>query len=152
MNLNKDPRFKQGIFTPRNPKKFIGTRAVYRSSFELRFMQWADHNDNVLEWSSEQIIIPYISPVDGRAHRYYVDNFVVIREGDKIKRYLVEIKPFSQTQPPRTSPRKRKATIIYEQTQWLVNQAKWAAAQKYARDKGAEFIILTERELFANKA
>lgn len=149
MNLNRDPRFKQGIFTPRNPKKFIGTRAIYRSSFELRFMQWADHNDNVLEWGSENIVIPYISPVDGRVHRYYVDNFVVIREGNTIKRYIVEIKPYAQTQPPKTSTRKKKATIIYEQSQWLVNQAKWTAAEKYAREKSAKFIILTERELFA---
>lgn len=146
---HRDPRFKQGIFKPKNPQKFIGKCAIYRSSFELRFMQWADHNENVLEWSSEQIIIPYTSPLDGRTHRYFVDNFVVIREGNKIKKYLVEIKPYSQTQPPKLSNRKRQATIIYERAQWAVNQAKWLAAKEFARRKDAEFLILTERELFA---
>lgn len=149
MNLNRDPRFKQGIYTPKNPKKFIGKHAIYRSSFELRFMQWADRNDNVLEWSSEQIIIPYISPLDGKAHRYYVDNFIVIREGTNIKKYLVEIKPFAQTQPPKTTNRKRQKTILYEQSQWIVNQAKWSAAREFAKKYAAEFIILTEKELFA---
>jgi hypothetical protein len=150
MNLNRDPRFKQGVFKPKHPQKFVGKFAVYRSSFELKFMRWADNNPNVLEWSSEQIIVPYVSPVDGRAHRYYVDNFVVIREGDVVKRYLVEIKPFGQTQPPKPSKRKKPATMLYEQTQWIINQAKWAAAREFARKKHAEFIILTEKELYAS--
>ena len=149
MQPPKDPRFKQGIYKPKYPNKFIGKHAIYRSSFELRFMQWADRNVNVLEWGSENIIIPYTSPLDGRVHRYYVDNFVVIREGTVIKKYLVEIKPYQQTQPPTTTKRKKQATILYEQSQWVVNQAKWAAAKEFARKKTAEFIIITERELFA---
>ncbi len=143
-----DPRFKQGIYRPKHPQKFIGKHAVYRSSFELRFMQWADRNPNVLEWSSEQIIVPYVSPIGGRAHRYYVDNFVVLREGDVIKKYLVEIKPHKQTQPPQPSKRKKQQTMLYEQTQWVINQAKWSAAREFARKRNAEFIILTEKELF----
>lgn len=150
MNLNKDPRFKQGIFKPKHPQKFIGKFAVYRSSFELKFMRWADMNPNVLEWSSEQVIVPYVSPVDGRAHRYYVDNFVAIKEGDVVKKYLVEIKPFSQTHPPKPSKRKKPATVMYEQTQWVINQAKWTAAKEFAKRKNVEFIILTEKELFTN--
>jgi len=145
---NRDPRFKQGVFKPKHPQKFIGKFAIYRSSFELRFMRWADSNPNVLEWSSEQVIVPYVSPIDGRAHRYYVDNFVVIREGTVVKKYLVEIKPFQQTQPPRPSKRKKPATVLYEQTQWIINQAKWASAREFAKKKNVEFIILTEKELF----
>ena len=150
MQLPQDPRFKQGIYRPKHPAKFIGKHAIYRSSFELRFMQWADRNANVLEWGSENIIVPYISPIDGRAHRYYVDNFVVIREGAIIKKYLVEIKPFKQTQPPQPSARKKRTTVLYEQTQWAINQAKWLAAKDYARKKSAEFIIITEKDLFQN--
>lgn len=147
MQAPNDPRFKQGIYRPKYPAKFIGNHAVYRSSFELKFMQWADRNPNVLEWGSENIIVPYISPVDGRAHRYYVDNFVVIREGNNIKRYLVEIKPYGQTQPPKPSKRKKPATVLYEQTQWVINQAKWEAAREFARKHSAEFIIITEKHL-----
>jgi hypothetical protein len=148
LNFKKDPRFTQGIFKPLHPEKFNGKFAIFRSSFERKFMIWADSNPNVLEWGSENIVVPYISPVDGKAHRYYVDNYVVIKEGTKIKKYLIEIKPYSQTIPPKPSNRKKKATVIYEQKQWLINQAKWESAKKFASTKNAEFLIITEKELF----
>lgn len=146
--FKKDDRFKQGIFRPKNPKKFIGEYAIFRSSYERKFMLWADSNPNVLEWSSEKVIIPYISPIDNRIHRYYIDTHVVIKEGDKIKKYLIEIKPYNQTQPPKPSKKKKKETVLYENTQWLINNAKWESAKKFAESKGAEFLILTEKELF----
>jgi hypothetical protein len=146
--FKKDERFKQGIFQPKNPQKFIGKFAIFRSSYERKFMLWADSNPNVLEWSSEQIIIPYKSPLDGKMHRYYVDNHVVIKEGEVIKKYLIEIKPSKQTQAPTQSKRKKPETLLYENTQWEINQAKWKAAKLFAASKGAEFIILTEKELF----
>ena len=148
MNFKKDPRFVQGIFRPINKDKFIGEFAIFRSSYERKFMIWADKNPNVLEWGSEQIIIPYISPVDNRYHRYFVDNYVVWKEGNIIKKYLIEIKPFAQTQPPKPSNRKKKATMLYENTQWVVNQAKWEAAKKFATSHNAEFLLLTEKNLF----
>jgi hypothetical protein len=146
--LKKDERFKQGYFRPKNPKKFIGEFAIFRSSYERKFMIWADNNPNVLEWGSEQIIVPYISPIDNKIHRYFVDNYIVLKEGDKIRKYLIEIKPFKQTQAPKESKKKKRATVLYENTQWAVNQAKWESAKVYAKSKGAEFIILTEKELF----
>jgi len=146
--FKKDERYKQGVFQPKNPQKFIGKFAIFRSSFERTFFLWADSNPNVLEWGSENIIVPYKSPVDNRMHRYYVDNYVVIKEGNKIKKYLIEIKPFKQTQPPTITKKKKKQTIIYETTQWAVNSAKWEAAKKFAASKGAEFIIITEKDLF----
>ena len=147
MNFKKDPRFIQGIFRPINKDKFIGEFAIYRSSYERKFMIWADRNPNVLEWGSEQNIVPYRSPIDQKIHRYYVDNYVVIKEGTKINKYLIEIKPFSQTQPPKPSKRKKKETVLYENVQWQINNAKWESAKKFAKLKGAEFIILTENEL-----
>lgn len=148
--LRRDPRFKQGVFTPKNKQKFIGKTAVYRSSYELKFMRWADGNINVLEWGSECIIVPYVSPVDGRGHRYYVDGYVVIKEGEIIKKYMIEIKPHAHTLPPKPSKRKKPATVLYEQTQYILNQAKWAAAKMFAKQRGAEFIVLTEHHLNAN--
>jgi len=77
-----------------------------------------------------------------------VDGNVIIKEGDIIKSYLVEIKPYSQTKPPKESKRKKKTTILYEKITYAVNQAKWDAAKQYAAKKNMEFLILTERELF----
>ena len=89
--MKKDPRFIQGIFKPINKDKFMGKYAVFRSSWERKFMLWADKNPNIIEWSSEQIVIPYRSPLDNKIHRYFVDNYIVLKEGDKIKKYLPNV-------------------------------------------------------------
>lgn len=144
-------KFKQGTFTPRNREKFMGnTLPTYRSSFELKFMLWCDKNTNVIEWGSENVVIPYFSPIDNRTRMYFVDNYVKIVEGDKITRYLIEIKPYSQTVPPVVKPnsRKKKSSIIYEQYNYVTNQSKWKAARDFAEKKGYKFLILTENELF----
>ena len=141
-------RFKQGIYKPVHRTKYRGWKLPeYRSSWELKFFQWCDKNPNVLEWTSESVIVPYVSPVDGKAHRYYVDNTVVLQEDANIGRYMVEIKPSRQTKPPVESKRKKATTILYERTTYAVNQAKWAAAEKYAKKRNMKFIILTENEL-----
>ena len=139
-------KWRQGIFTPKNQDKFIGSKAVYRSGLELKFFRFCDDNPNVLEWGSENIIVPYISPLDNRAHRYYVDNYIAIKEGSEVVKYLVEIKPSKQTKPPTTKYRKRQH-LIYEQKQYVINQAKWKAAKEFCKKKGFTFIILTEKEL-----
>ena len=148
--IKKDPRFTQGIFVPRNKEKFLGSKAIYRSSLELRFMKFCDSNENIIKWGSENVIVPYLNPLDGKMHRYFVDNFVVIKEGNEVKKYLVEIKPSKQLLPPTTKYRK-KSNLIYEQTMYVTNQAKWAAARKFCEKKGYSFIILTEKHLTVNK-
>ena len=67
-----------GKFKPSYPGKYKGdpTNIIYRSLWERKFMVWCDRNINVEEWGSEEIIIPYISPVDGRVHRYFPDFYV----------------------------------------------------------------------------
>lgn len=145
---NKQSGFRQGIYKPIHKSKYKGNgNPVYRSSWELKFFKFCDLNRNVLEWSSENIIIPYISPIDKKVHRYFVDNKVVIVEGKEIKRYLIEIKPSSQTTAPVINKRKKKKTIIYEQLTYAQNMAKWEAATKYAKQHNMEFKILTEKEL-----
>jgi hypothetical protein len=148
--MKKNAKYTQGVFIPKNINKFIGTKAFYRSSLELRFMKFCDVNENVLKWGSENVIIPYLNPLDGKMHRYFVDNFVQIKEGDKIKRYLVEIKPSGQLLPPKTKYRK-KSNLIYEQTMYITNQAKWQAAREWCNKKDLEFIIITEKHLTVNK-
>jgi hypothetical protein len=149
--LNGKGKFKQGIFKPKNKNKYIGKEdPVYRSGWELRFFRWADDNPNVVEWASEAVIIPYVSPLDRRVHRYHTDGVVAIKEGDTIKKYIIEIKPSSQTRLP-TKGRKRMSTMIYETARFAQNQAKWDAARKWCQKYGYSFLILTEKELGIDK-
>jgi hypothetical protein len=143
-------KWRQGIFVPNNQDKFIGTKATYRSGLELKFFRFCDNSANVLKWGSENVIIPYRSPLDNRAHKYYVDNLVIIKEDDQIKKYLVEIKPYKQTKKPQTKYRK-KSHLIYEQRAYITNQAKWSAAREYCKKCGYTFIIITEKELYNKK-
>lgn len=146
MSIQKNNKFRQGIFKPVNTNKFLGITATYRSGLELKFMRFCDNNPNVIKWGSENIVIPYISPLDNKVHRYYVDNFVVIREGNTITKYLIEIKPSKQTEPPSTKY-KKKEHILYEQVMYAKNQAKWAAARAFCKSKGMSFLIITEKDL-----
>jgi hypothetical protein len=148
--MQKNSKYRQGIFVPKNKDKFIGTKAFYRSSLELRFMKFCDNNQNVLKWGSENVIIPYFNPLDGKVHRYFVDNFVRIQEGSVIKNYLVEIKPSKQCLPP-TTKYKKKSNMVYEQTMYITNQSKWSAAKEFCKNKGLEFLILTEKDLLPSK-
>ena len=142
--------YKQGFFSPKFPKKYIGdpTNIVFRSGWERRVMQSLDENTNVLRWASEEIIVPYISPIDNRPHRYFVDFYVEARAIDgSVKKMLLEVKPAAQTQPPK-SPKRRTKRYISEVMTYGVNEAKWKAAEEYCKDKGWEFRIITEAELF----
>jgi len=144
--------YRQGIFKPTNHNKYMGTsHPIFRSGWELKFFRWADTNENIVQWGSENIIIPYINPLDGKVHRYFVDSFIIFKDknGNK-KKFLVEIKPSKQVAKPIDNNRKKKSTVLYEQTTWITNQAKWEAAKKWAKTKGCEFIILTEKELGIN--
>lgn len=110
-------------------------------------MIYCDKNENILEWGSEEIFIPYISPVDGKKHRYFPDFYIktLNREG-KIKKYLVEVKPLYQVVGPQVQQKKTKK-YINEVMTYAVNQAKWQAAKEFCSDHMWEFIILTEKEL-----
>jgi hypothetical protein len=145
--LKRDSRFRQGIFKPKNPNKFIGAHAIYRSGLELKFFRFCDNNPNIVKWASESIVVPYVSPIDKKVHRYYVDNYVIINESGVLKKYLVEIKPSKQTKPPQTKYR-NKQHLLYEQAMYITNQAKWEAAREYCKKNGMSFLILTEKEIY----
>lgn len=140
----------KGKFSPKNPKKYKGdpTKIVYRSRWELMVMMKLDEHPDVLEWSSEEVIIPYISPIDNRRHRYFVDFYMKRKGADgKVRSFLIEVKPFKQTIAP--EPQKGRPTKRYlnEVATWGVNSAKWTAARAYCADRGWEFIWITEKEL-----
>jgi hypothetical protein len=139
----------KGKFKPQNYQKYKGdpTNIVYRSLLERRFMVYCDEKEWVLEWSSEEIVVPYKSPIDNRWHRYFVDFWVKYRDrNQKIRTLLIEVKPEAQTRVP---VKKEKITrrFLSEVKTWGVNQAKWKAATEYCLDRNWEFKILTEKDL-----
>ena len=142
--------YKQGFFKPTNPKKYRGDaeNIVYRSGWEKKVMNWCDTNKSVVSWSSEEVVIPYMSPIDNRVHRYFVDFYVeaIDNNGNK-QTYLLEVKPKAQTQEPKFQKRKTKKYITEVMT-WGVNEAKWKAAQEYCKDHGWQFKLITETDLF----
>lgn len=136
--------YHKRLYRPINPEKYTGdpSNIVMRSSWETKFALWCDKNPDIVKWSSEETVIPYISPIDKKPHRYFVDFKIQTREG---KIFLVEIKPEVQTRKPEGT-RKTKKFLIEAQT-FMVNQAKWMYAKEYAKRRGWEFIVLTEKEL-----
>jgi hypothetical protein len=145
----KNKNFVQGVFTAQNVQKYKGKfPIIYRSSLELKVMRWFDTNPNIITWGSESVIIPYISPLDERMHRYFVDFVAVLKEANgNLKKFIIEIKPHKQTVKPEATKNKKVKTMVYEQTEWVKNQAKWSAAEQWAKAKGYEFIILTEKHI-----
>lgn len=137
--------FHKRKYLPIFPEKYTGdpTNIIMRSSWETLFASWCDKNPSVLKWSSEETIIPYRCPTDNHIHRYFVDFKIVVNTG---KTYLVEVKPYKQTQLPEY-PGKRTNRYLTESLTFMKNQAKWSAATNYALDRGWEFKIITEHEL-----
>ena len=138
-----------GKFTPKNPQKYKGdpTNIIYRSSWELKLMMWFDTHPDVLEWSSEEIVIPYRSPIDGKVHRYFPDFYVRKRNKDgMVETIIVEVKPFAQTQEPKKQKKVSKQYINEVKT-WGINSYKWKAARDYCEDRKWKFQIITEKEL-----
>jgi hypothetical protein len=143
----------KGRYRVNNPGKYAGdpTCVIYRSLWELKFMKWCDTNDSVLEWGSEEIIIPYLSPIDNRIHRYFVDFYIKIKDRHgNVQRYLIEIKPSKFTKPPQ-KPAKVTKRYIQEVMTWGVNQSKWKNATEFCENRGWKFEILTETDLGIDK-
>jgi hypothetical protein len=143
----------KGRYRVNNPGKYAGdpTCVIYRSLWELKFMKWCDTNDSVLEWGSEEIIIPYLSPVDNRIHRYFVDFYIKIQDkSGNIQKYLIEIKPSKFTRPPK-KPDRITRRYVEEVMTWGVNQSKWKNATDFCENRGWKFEILTESDLGIDK-
>lgn len=139
----------KGKFRPSKPKKYKGdpTNIVYRSLWELKFMRYCDSNNNIVKWSSEEIVIPYRSPIDNRFHRYFPDFYLKYKDNTgKIIEKVVEIKPAKQVQEPKVQKRKTKRYVT-EVVTYAKNQAKWMAAEEFCKDRKWKFQILTEKEL-----
>jgi len=133
-------------YKTKNPSKYIGnpTNIICRSLWERRVCKYLDENINVIRWGSEELVIPYYSPVDKKNHRYYPDFIAEIKDNNgNIKTYVIEVKPKKQTKPPK-KPKRQTKSYIRECMTYTINEAKWKSANKLCKKEGWEFIILTE--------
>jgi hypothetical protein len=138
----------KGQFKPNNPKKYNGdaNNIIYRSTWEVRVMKWLDEHPSVIWWASEEIHIPYKSPLDNKMHRYFPDFITKMKQKDgSVMTYIIEVKPFNQTKQPVQKNRTKK--YLREAATYLVNQEKWKAADIFCQEHGWKFMIMTEKEL-----
>ena len=129
-----------------NTSKYIGdpNKIICRSLWERRVCKYLDENNNVIQWGSEEITIPYYSPIDKKTHKYYPDFIAEIKSpSGEIRTYIIEVKPKKQTKPPNKKKRKNKS-YIKECITYTINEAKWKSAKTLCNKQGWNFIILTE--------
>ena len=140
----------KGKYIPINRKKYVGnsSQVIYRSLWERKLMVYCDRNEKVIEWGSEEVIVPYRSPWDGKMHRYFPDFYMKVKQTNgTYKKFIIEVKPKAQCKEPNKTP-KRKTRKWYKEVQtWGINQAKWKSATDYCENRGMEFKILTEDHL-----
>lgn len=139
----------EGFFRPKNPQKYKGNslNIIYRSSYELKLMLYLDEHPDILKWGSEEIIVPYKSPIDGKTRRYFVDFIVTKRNPNgKNEIWLIEVKPAKQLIMPAKKKKVSKKYLAEVHT-FAINMAKFEAAKEYCTKKGWQFHIFTEKEL-----
>lgn len=136
-------------FQPKYPAKYLGDpkNIIARSLWERGFMKYCDETPGVLKWASEELFIPYVSPVDGRIHRYFPDFMLEVQSTSGVKRFVIEVKPKAQTELPVPSKRKMKRFIM-ESATYAINQAKWNFAKAWCETQGITFLVFTEDVLF----
>lgn len=136
----------KGRFTPKNPDKYLGNsnNIIYRSAWELKVFVRLDSDPNIVKWASEEFHVPYINPIDGKMHRYFPDIYAENQNGERI---VIEIKPEKQTRPPVKRSR-QTPKYISEASTYVINRAKWAAAEKFCQDRGWQFKVATEKDIF----
>ena len=134
-----------GIYKVKKPEKYEGdsTDVVYRSMWEKWAFKWCDKNDDIVKWSSEEVVIPYYYEADKRHHRYFMDLKLVFKSGRTL---LVEIKPDVQTRKPK-KPAKITKRYVNEGYTFIKNSNKWEEAARFAKKRGWDFEIWTEKTL-----
>lgn len=139
-------KYAQGLYTPKNPQKYVGKHTPrYRSGWELTFMLFLDSNNNILQWSSESVVIPYRHPFTGKTTNYIPDFLVHYQNkfGKQLAE-LVEIKPKKQSLIESRSASAKDRMVV------AINHAKWAAAAAWCRTHGLTFRVVTEDDIFSN--
>lgn len=136
-------RFSQGVYQVLNPKKYVGNGLPrFRSSWEMAFMRFCDENNNILQWASECVRIPYRHPLTGKMTTYVPDFLITYRTRDNtMKAELIEIKPSGQSMLREGQNPRERAVVA-------VNMAKWHAATLWARQNGLTFRVINESDMF----
>lgn len=136
-------RWAQGKFEPTNPQKYVGNKLpTYRSGWEHSFMRFCDTNDNILQWASEPMAIPYRHPLDGKIHNYIPDFLITYRTRDNtVKAELVEIKPKKQSVIESKMSSRDRAVVA-------INYSKWDQATKWAKRNGLTFRVINEDDMW----
>jgi len=155
--MNFTGKTHKGLYTPINPNKYIGDLSMikYNSSWELKFMQFCDVEDNVVKWGSEldNIVVPYELPDyktgTKKIHRYYPDFYMEIKTQNPniYRRYVIEIKPWAETMrpiPPKTLTGKALESYEYKVKTYTKNIVKWCYAKEYFKRQNIEFRVLDE--------
>lgn len=138
-------KWAQGQYQVLNREKYVGQGTPrYRSGWEHSFMRFCDTNDNILQWASESIQIPYRNPVTGKQSIYVPDFLITYRtKNNTMRAELIEIKPAGQSAITENMKSRDRAVVA-------VNYAKWSAAEKWCKRQGLTFRVLTEHDLFRN--
>jgi len=136
--------FRTGLYQVKNKTKYVGKKQPrYRSGWEMTFMMFLDSNDNVLQWASEPISIPYRHPLTGKMTMYVPDFLVTYRgPNNTTKAELIEIKPKSQSIVEAGMKDREKAIVA-------INYAKWDAGTRWARNNGLVFRVINEDQIFS---
>ena len=139
-------KFAQGPYVVRNAQKYVGKGVPrYRSSWEWAFMNFCDTNKSILRWGSEIVKIPYRNPLTGKHTVYVPDFFIEYVDKTGVRHMeLIEIKPANQQLLEKVGKNK------VNQALYIKNQAKWQAAQIWAKQNGIKFRVLNENDLFMN--
>ena len=145
MTMQERSQKYKGKYKPQNPKKYMGdsSNIIYRSMWERRCMKYFDHNPGVLQWSSEEIAIPYYDTLTKKVRRYFPDFLV---KTDKGKKFCIEIKPSRQCVRPK-KPKRTTKNYIRENMEYAKKIAKWESAKKYCANNNMTFKIITEKDL-----
>jgi len=138
-------KWAQGVYQVINTKKYVGQGMPrYRSGWEHSFMRFCDTNDNIMQWASESIRIPYLHPLTGKMTTYVPDFLITYKTRDNtLKAELIEIKPKGQSAITEGQKPRDRAVVA-------VNYAKWASAQKWCKQHGLTFRVITEDDMFKN--
>lgn len=136
----KNSRYHQGYIDQNKISKCFSScknePIIYRSGLELQFIQFCENNPKIKKWASEPISIKYFYRVDQKEHEYYPDYVIETYTGEKI---IVEIKPYNQTVKPSA------LDSLWLKEAWVKNCDKWKAANEFAHQHNAKFIIITEK-------
>ncbi len=134
-----------GKFVPKNPEKYTGnvSTIIYRSLWEFKLMKYLDAHNEIVKWASEELIIPYRSPIDRRMHRYFPDFWVQKESGEQL---VIEVKPKQQLKPPK-KPKRQTQRYLREMHTFAINQRKFEVPEEFCRNRGMKFVIFTQDEL-----